>query len=154
MASSFLLLWALALLSVTVEASSSGGTLDRAKLAGQAELFGSDLTNLYNSPVYLAERMQRPLDGWPFKLGDISHTGVRVTLRDGSQWLIHKGHNAGISSNTVVTDARHMSSKWSTLSTRDFQGSRTVSDFVGAGGPNYNLARDNCHMASDRMMDQ
>lgn len=128
--------------------------MDRAKLAGQAELSGSDLTNLYNSPVYLAERMQRPLDGMDTSLGILSHTGVRVTLRDGSQWLVHKGNNFGISSNTVVTNARHMSSKWRTLSSRNFHGSRTVSDFVGAGGPNYNLLLDNCHLGSGRMMDQ
>lgn len=37
---------------------------------------------------------------------------LRVTLGDGSQWLIHKGGNYGISSQTVVTSARHMSSDW------------------------------------------
>lgn len=36
----------------------------------------------------------------------------RVTLADGSQWLIHKGNNFGISSPTVVVDARHMGKKW------------------------------------------
>lgn len=36
----------------------------------------------------------------------------RVTLDDGSQWLIHKGGGFGLSSQTVVTDARHMSSAW------------------------------------------
>lgn len=36
----------------------------------------------------------------------------RVTLRDGSQWLIHKGKNFGISSQTVVVNARHMGNNW------------------------------------------
>ena len=37
---------------------------------------------------------------------------LRVTLDDGSQWLIHKGDNFGRSSQTVVTPAHDMSSKW------------------------------------------
>lgn len=78
----------------------------------------------------------------------------RVTLDDGSQWLIHKGGGFGLSSQTVVTDARHMSSAWRPVSSREFQGSKTVSDFVSAGGPNYNLLSDNCHLGSRRMMDQ
>lgn len=36
----------------------------------------------------------------------------RVTLEDGTKWLVHKGDGYGISSQTVVVDARHMSSKW------------------------------------------
>lgn len=36
----------------------------------------------------------------------------RVTLADGSQYLIHKGSNYGISSQTVVVDGSHMSDKW------------------------------------------
>ncbi|KAG9344998.1 hypothetical protein JZ751_009538 [Albula glossodonta] len=72
----------------------------------------SDLRRLYNSGVHKAERMKRPLDGMPFSLGALSHSGVRVTLADGSQWLVHKGDNFGKSSQTVVVDTRHMSDKW------------------------------------------
>lgn len=36
----------------------------------------------------------------------------RVTLEDGTQWLVHKGDGYGILSQTVVVDARHMSKKW------------------------------------------
>ncbi|XP_069051189.1 uncharacterized protein [Lepisosteus oculatus] len=114
----------------------------------------SDLTRLYNSRVYVADRMKRPLDGWSFTLGPLSHTGVRVTLADGSKWLVHKGDGYGISSQTVVVDARHMSSKWEIIETKNFQGSKTVSDFVKAGGPGYKLLFDNCHFGSGRMMDQ
>lgn len=35
-----------------------------------------------------------------------------VTLADGTQYLIHKGENYGDASNTVVTQARHMSTRW------------------------------------------
>ena len=46
--------------------------------------------------------------------GGRSHTVSlsRVTLRDGSTWLVHKGDGFGISSQTVVVDARHMSTSW------------------------------------------
>ncbi|KAJ3598407.1 hypothetical protein NHX12_001917 [Muraenolepis orangiensis] len=51
----------------------------------------SDLTRLYNSPVYLAERMKRPLGSMDVMIGPLSHSGVRLTLKDGSTWLAHKG---------------------------------------------------------------
>ncbi|KAJ8290758.1 hypothetical protein GJAV_G00017130 [Gymnothorax javanicus] len=114
----------------------------------------SDLTKLYNSPVYKAERLKRPMDGLSFTLGVLSHSGVRVTLDDGSQWLVHKGDEYGIKSQTVVVDAKHMSSKWKIVETKDFGGSKTVSDFVKAGGTDYSLIFDNCHHGAGRMMDQ
>ncbi|KAK2855299.1 hypothetical protein Q7C36_007168 [Tachysurus vachellii] len=81
-----------------------------------------DLTNLYNSKVYEAERMTRPMEGQ-------SHSGVRVTLEDGQEYLVHKGS----SSQTVVVDADHMSDKWKVEETMNFGGSKTVSDFVKEG---------------------
>uniref|UniRef100_A0A3Q1BWP3 Uncharacterized protein n=1 Tax=Amphiprion ocellaris TaxID=80972 RepID=A0A3Q1BWP3_AMPOC len=70
------------------------------------------LTNLYNSPVYNVERVVRPLGSSSAGAGPFSHSGVRVTLPDNSQYLVHKGSGYGISSQMVVTDARHMSSAW------------------------------------------
>ncbi|CAJ1061335.1 uncharacterized protein LOC127362983 [Xyrichtys novacula] len=141
---------ALTLLGVTVESSSGGGGTPNHNY----DLSGSALTRLYNSPVYKAERMKRPLDGTSFVLGPISHSGVRVTLADGAKWLIHKGGNYGVSSQTVVTDARHMSSDWRVVQTAEFNGRKTVADFVATGGSEYSLLFDNCHMGSNRMMDQ
>lgn len=140
---------ALALLAVSVESSSGG------KKNYNYDLLGSDLTRLYNSPVVRAEKMRRPLAGLPFTAGLLSHCGVRVTLDDDthSQWLVHKGGRYGIASQTVVTDARHMSSAWEVVESKDLQGTHTVSDFVEVGGPNYRLFSDNCHDACDRMMD-
>ncbi|KAK2902895.1 hypothetical protein Q8A67_007608 [Cirrhinus molitorella] len=112
----------------------------------------SDLNKLYNSKVYLAERFTRPLEGMSFQLGVLSHSGVRVTLEDGSKWLVHKGNNFGISSQTVVVDGRHMSSKWQFKEAADFKGSKTVSDFVKAGGTDYHILFDNCHKAAKEMM--
>ncbi|XP_052473399.1 uncharacterized protein LOC128029987 [Carassius gibelio] len=112
----------------------------------------SDLRKLYNSKVFMAERMTRPLEGMSFQLGKLSHSGVRVTLEDGTKWLVHKGDGYGISTQTVVVAARHISSNWKIVETKDFRGSKTVSDFVKAGGTNYKLLFDNCHDAADRMM--
>uniref|UniRef100_A0A8C2FJT9 Uncharacterized protein n=1 Tax=Cyprinus carpio TaxID=7962 RepID=A0A8C2FJT9_CYPCA len=81
-----------------------------------------------------------------------SHSGVRVTLGDGIKWLVHKGDGYGISSQTVVVADRHMSSNWKIVETKDFRGSKTVSDIVKAGGTDYKLLFDNCHDAADRMM--
>ncbi|XP_076827351.1 uncharacterized protein LOC143473992 [Brachyhypopomus gauderio] len=112
----------------------------------------SDLTKLYNSKVYKADRMTRPLEGLSFQAGKLSHSGVRVTLADGTNWLVHKGDGYGISSQTVVVAARHMSSNWKIIETKNFGGSKIVSDFVKAGGTDYSLIFNNCHDASERMM--
>uniref|UniRef100_A0A671VP67 Uncharacterized protein n=1 Tax=Sparus aurata TaxID=8175 RepID=A0A671VP67_SPAAU len=90
----------LTLLPVSVESWSDG------------YLSGAELTRLYNSKVYKAERMKQPLGSSAVIVGPLSHSGVRVTLGDESQWLIHKGANFGISSQTVVTTAKYMGSDW------------------------------------------
>ncbi|XP_066540084.1 uncharacterized protein [Hoplias malabaricus] len=112
----------------------------------------SDLRKLYNSKVYQAERMTRPLEGLSFQAGKLSHSGVRVTLEDGTKWLVHKGDGYGISSQTVVVAARHMASNWKVIEVKNFRGTKTVSDFVKEGGTDYSLIFDNCHDASGRMM--
>ncbi|XP_063071391.1 uncharacterized protein LOC134462342 [Engraulis encrasicolus] len=114
----------------------------------------SDLRKLYNSKVYVADRMTRPLKGTSFQVGLLSHSGVRVTLADGTKWLVHKGDGYGLSTQTVVVHARHMSDNWKIIETKNFGGSKTVSDFVKQGGTDYSLIFDNCHDASGRMMDQ
>lgn len=111
----------------------------------------SQLTILYNQPVVFAERLTRPMGSLPVSAGVLSHSGVRVTLEDGSTYLIHKGKNYGIQSETVVVDAKHMSKSWEVTQSKPVQG-KTVSDFVKAGGTDYNLFFDNCHMGAGRMM--
>ncbi|XP_064605828.1 uncharacterized protein LOC135470722 [Liolophura sinensis] len=111
----------------------------------------SSLTRLYNKNVVKAERMERPLQGWIGRTG-IPHAGVRVTTDDGQLWLVHKTRDQG-ASDTVVTDARHMSSAWSVVETKYINGRRTVGDYVAAGGTRYNLLFDNCLNAANRMMD-
>uniref|UniRef100_A0A3Q3WU62 Uncharacterized protein n=1 Tax=Mola mola TaxID=94237 RepID=A0A3Q3WU62_MOLML len=126
-------------------------------------LSGPALTRIYNSGVYWAERMKRPLEGmneWAadFRVFMVTFCSLfserRVTLGDGSRWLIHKGGNYGISSQTVVVNARQMGPDWRVVQSRNFQGKKTVADFVAAGGSDYSLIFDNCHMGSGRKMNQ
>ena len=53
---------------------------------------------------------------------------------------------------TVVTDARHMSSDWTVTAEKKVEGAR-VGDYVATGGEKYNVVTDNCHDASERMME-
>ncbi|XP_067366579.1 uncharacterized protein [Channa argus] len=93
--------------AVTAEFSIGGRSVNH-----NYDLSGPELTRLYNSPVHQAERMKRPMGDSSSWFGPFSHSGVRVTLADGTQWLVHKGDGYGKSSQTVVTDAQHMSSAW------------------------------------------
>ena len=45
---------------------------------------------LLNMRVVKATRCERPLEGLNIKCGPLKHSGVVVTLTDGSTWLIHK----------------------------------------------------------------
>lgn len=112
----------------------------------------SELTRLYNQPVRRVTHVERPLDGLSTMVGPIRHSGVVVDTQDGRRFLVHKGKNYGRSSETVVTDARHMSSDWRTVGSRPVSGS-SVADFVRAGGKDYSTLTDNCHSGRCRMME-
>ncbi|KAJ8415770.1 hypothetical protein AAFF_G00403270 [Aldrovandia affinis] len=95
-------------------------------------------------------------DGWMDQSRDDTwklQDSKRVTLADGSKWLVHKGDDFGKVSDTIVVDARHMSKKWKIIETKDFEGTKTVRDFMKAGGTDYSLFFDNCHDGAERMMD-
>ncbi|RXN31687.1 mucin-2-like isoform X2 [Labeo rohita] len=94
----------------------------------------SDLNKLYNSKVYMAELFTRPS---AFR-GMVSQA-VRVTLEDGSKWLIQKEINFGNPSQPVIEDGRQMSSSWKLKEQKDLNGSKTVSDFMKAGGADFKL---------------
>lgn len=110
------------------------------------------LTGLYNSRVDSVEHVTRPLGGSAGSFG-VKHSGVVVTTENGDRWLVHKGPGYGDSSDTVVTNARHMSGDWKSGGSQPAQTGTKVADYVKAGGENYNLLFDNCHDASKRMMD-
>ncbi|KAI9999617.1 hypothetical protein NQD34_018342 [Periophthalmus magnuspinnatus] len=121
-----------------------------------ADMSAEGLRTLYNSKVKSAELMTRPKQGMPSWVPNTyftSHSGVRVTLDNGKQYLIHKGPGYGKASDTVVTDANHMSNKWRVKKNQDFGGSRTVGDMVKAGGTRYSLLRGkHCHNAAKKIM--
>uniref|UniRef100_UPI00398F516B uncharacterized protein n=1 Tax=Pristiophorus japonicus TaxID=55135 RepID=UPI00398F516B len=89
--------------------------------------------------------------GRPSTLLEDSRCCSQVTTDDNHQWLIHKGHGYGRSSQTVVVDAAHMSAQWREMPERPVE-RRTLGDFVRAGGENYGLFRNNCHHAATSMM--
>lgn len=70
----------------------------------------------------------------------------------GNQFLVHKGSGYGVPSETVVTNAKHMSNNWNTVGSKDVSGVK-VADYVKAGGKDYNLASNNCHDARKRGME-
>lgn len=79
------------------------------------------------------------------------HYGVVVTTKKGKRWLVHKGHHFGTRSNTVVTDAAHMSSKWNLIRTKKIKNAKIL-DFLGAGGRYFHPVHDNAYHAAKRMM--
>jgi hypothetical protein len=113
----------------------------------------SGLTSLYNERVVSVDSVTRPLNGFNREFGGIGtlkghHAGVRVTTESGGQYLIQKGPNFGLSGgNTVVTDARYMSDKWTTRKTNPANSGVTVSDFVKKGGTDYDFVLNNCQRA-------
>uniref|UniRef100_A0A8C6TAZ5 Uncharacterized protein n=1 Tax=Neogobius melanostomus TaxID=47308 RepID=A0A8C6TAZ5_9GOBI len=80
-----------------------------------------------------------------------------VTLQDGRRFLIHKGPGYGSASDTVITDAAHMSSTWKVTLLYDTEnniGAVTVGDMVRAGGEKYSLWKlQYCHTATGDMID-
>ncbi|KAK7944512.1 hypothetical protein WMY93_000240 [Mugilogobius chulae] len=117
-----------------------------------------ELNSLYNSKVQSAEWMTRPKQGTPTWMPNMyptTHSGVRVTLDDGRKFMVHKGPGFGKSSETVVTDARHMSDKWQVKQTQAVGGAHTVGDYVKTGGENYSIFKgQHCHRAAHDMMNQ
>ncbi|VDI83583.1 uncharacterized protein [Mytilus edulis] len=113
----------------------------------------SGLTGIYNEKVTNVERMARPMgsSGGSANVPFVNHQGVRVTTDQGNQYLIHKGDGYGISSQTVVTDAKHMSNQWQSMGSRDVGGNQNVGSYVGTGGANYKLLSDNCIHGAGRM---
>ena len=113
------------------------------------------LRKLYNSRVVKAERYERPLASFVSnriaRILGFKHSGVVVTLENGERWLVHKGSEYSKVSDTVVVNAKWMSSNWTRTSIKHVYHSRVV-DYVRAGGATYNLFSDNCHDASRRMM--
>ncbi|XP_076076430.1 uncharacterized protein LOC143047277 [Mytilus galloprovincialis] len=113
------------------------------------------LTKLYNSEVTKVESYSRPLTGLLGKIG-VPHTGVVATTKDGGKFLVHKGADYGKSSDTVVVDAKHMSSKWTKTGEKPVAAGKTISDVMNDGYVNkrYGFGKDQkiCWDASKNIM--
>lgn len=75
-----------------------------------------------------------------------------MTTSSGDRWLVHKGSGYGESSETVVTNAKHMSEDWKSGGSQSLKPGTRVADYVKAGGRHYSLLSDNCHHGSKRMI--
>ncbi|GAA6232393.1 P17/29C-like protein DDB_G0287399 [Lates japonicus] len=166
---------ALTLLVLSVESGSGSSSKGGGVSSSPDHLRGQALTDLFNSRVVEAEVVRRPIGSsssgsssgsssrsssgssgfWtsllPPELDASSHSGVRVKLDDDSEWLVHKGSGYGRSSQTVVTDAGHMSPAWETDRRINVERDTTISDLVDTGGANYNPLCSNCHHATRDM---
>ncbi|XP_063438376.1 uncharacterized protein LOC134719300 [Mytilus trossulus] len=111
----------------------------------------SGLTGIYNEKVTNVERMARPMGSSGGQCKCPICAKFIVTTDHGNQYLIHKGAGYGNSSQTVVTDAKHMSNQWQSMGSRDVGGNQNVGSYVGTGGANYNLLSDNCIHGAGRM---
>ncbi|CAF0948375.1 unnamed protein product [Brachionus calyciflorus] len=103
----------------------------------------------------IEEKPKRPLDIsviGPILNTIVSHSGVVVTLTNGVKYLVHKGKEYGKASQTGVVSTTYMSHLWRFQEECNVHVDRTVSDYVTAGGINYDLFNDNCNHASARMM--
>ncbi|KAK3105128.1 hypothetical protein FSP39_017785 [Pinctada imbricata] len=96
---------------------------------------------------------EEPLRGY-LSLSGKTHNGVVATTKDGGRWLIHKGPGNGKSSDTVVTNARHMSSQWKPAGAKSARPGTTIGGLVKAGLANkrWNPWDAKCWDATDGMM--
>lgn len=112
-----------------------------------------EMQAIFDERVVTATRVTRPLTGWREEVGALHHAGVKVITEKGNEYLIHKGNNFGIDSQTVVVFAKHMSNNWTAHETVHAEGKSTVRDFVNEGGKDYSFWNDNCQNAANREME-
>jgi len=137
--------------------SSGGSDINKTPAAGFNELKG-----ILGSDVTSATPVARPLDssgGSSAGIGEMfgaQHEGMKVETGHGD-FLVHKGKDfGGTGGDTVVTPAENMSSAWKeTGASRDLGAGNSVSDFIQAGGKEYNLLgsgdKGNCIDATKAM---
>ncbi|KAJ8415771.1 hypothetical protein AAFF_G00403280 [Aldrovandia affinis] len=117
-------------------------------------LMVADWRKLYNSTVFVAERLKRPkrpLDDMSSL--DLRQVAVRVTLADGSQWVLYVDKYQNVSK-TFVKEAHPFSNNWEVIKTKDFKGTKRFYDFGKDGGTGYSLIFGNCNDGAGRTMDQ
>jgi hypothetical protein len=119
------------------------------------------LNTLYNQPIKSIQEYSRPLDmpgGKVLNYLGINHRGQVATLSDGQQYLVHKGKDFGINSQTVVVDRKYMSNNWSPrgspINTNYERNHVGLGDLVKSGGASYNYFCSNCIHGSNKMRER
>ena len=77
-----------------------------------------------------AEYVTRNKQGSIMQHSPIDHHGIKLITLEGNEYLLHNTPNTG----PVVTDANHMSSKWSNIKSIPVSGEKTVGDALGSAG--------------------
>ncbi|XP_076071375.1 uncharacterized protein LOC143042799 [Mytilus galloprovincialis] len=132
------------------------------------------LRTLFNARVTKAEYYTRPLSSssssssgwWPFSSRrkkrhnyHLHHAGVVVTIdryvEGKNKWLIHKGEDYGDASDTVITDADYMSSRWTNTKTMYPSCRYTVNSCMRAARNDfvYSVYGPNCQTAANGIWD-
>jgi len=146
--------------STTLDAKCGGVVLDvnqsKFIINGNKKMNYVSLNQLYNNNVVKVEKWISPLN---FQFGNlisgiVTHSGVIVTLSGGERYLIHKGNEFGKKSQTVITYLDYMIGDWKKESELAVNKSKKVivGDLIKLGGANYNVFKDNCNDASERIM--
>ena len=105
---------------------------------------------LFNQKVVKTQAVQRPMtssDGRkniPFA----KHSGVVVTLENGSKHLVHKGRGYSPSNPTVITPASNMSKNWKPVGSQRSGNGKTVGSMMKNGS--YSLTNANCNHATTK----
>ena len=130
----------------------SGFNLESAQNHYPAITTKSGLTNLYNQQIIRAERVERPMHNVLDFFA--KHQGIKVTLANGEQYLVHHGTNYGKSQDSVIVPAENMSSEWTSVKDIPVAGNKTVGGLMGnTGGPGnerYDLVTNNCYTSARR----
>lgn len=109
-------------------------------LVAQQGVYGKQ--NFRNEEVISAQHVTRPLiGGGPLKYV-AKHHGTRMQTKEGGNWLLHNMPETG----PVVTDAKHMSDKWTVKDVNVAPG-KTVGDALKSGKSRIPLGTG--YMASD-----
>lgn len=89
------------------------------------------MTSLYNRDVPKAEYVTRDLQGKKNKY--VNHHRIKIEADSGEKYLIHNTPRSG----PVITDAKHMSSKWNVKDTINIGSTKTVGDIMKHAGSTY-----------------
>lgn len=105
------------------------------------------LTDIYNSEVVYCEYVERE-GSWSGKDGKGFHVGVRVTTKNGKQWLVHHVPNQ----KPILTDSANMSFKWKVNYVIQVNGRKTIGGIMQAAGDSiWSIYPNNCKKCNEKV---